>query len=91
LSPSTTRRPEVSSEIDYQRASHLARRLQIALFDLGLDQIVPDGWISPTSDGVAFNLLTLRQADRLVRALEDVALDYEAQGPKAGPGQLRLI
>jgi hypothetical protein len=82
--------PEVGCEIDYELASPLVRRIQIAFFDLGLDRVVPTGWAVPTEGGVAFETLTLKQADQLVRALEDLALDYEGQRPKAGPEQLRL-
>lgn len=55
-------------------AVSLARRLRLAIDDLGLDRIVGTGWVSPCSDGLGFTPLTVRSADRLVRRLEDLAV-----------------
>ena len=71
-----------------QRA--LTRRLNLALFDLGLDEVVPNNWATPTPGGLAFKQLTLRQADRLVRALEDLAADYQPETFTPGPNEPAL-
>jgi hypothetical protein len=52
------------------RAHYLARRLQAALFDLGL--VLPADWITPTVDGLALGNLTFKQADALVIGLEEL-------------------
>jgi hypothetical protein len=74
-----------------QTTSWLARRLRVATLDLGLSEILPDHWDTPTAGGLSFCTLSLRQADRLVRALEDLALDREPVMPAPGPGQLSLF
>lgn len=71
-----------------QRSRSLARRFRAVTVDLRLDGILPDGWLVPSTDGLAFNELPFRQADRLIRALEDLAADYEPESPKPGPNQL---
>ena len=73
------------------QGDHLARRLVRALFDLGLDQVLPGGWVSSSCEGLTFGQLTLRQADRLILVLEDVAAEYEPESPEPGPGQLSLF
>lgn len=83
--------PGVPQAIGLRRADHLVRRLQLVWLDLGLDGVTPDGWARATPDGVVFSPLTPRQADRLIRALEALAADYEPESPKPGPGQLRLF
>jgi hypothetical protein len=77
--------------IGHQRADHLARRFRVVLLDLGLDGTVPNGWVKASTDGLNFSSLTLRQADQLVRALEDLAVNHEAEVPEPGPGQLSLF
>jgi hypothetical protein len=52
---------------------------------------VPGNWVAPTTDSLAFKQLTLRQADRLVRGLEAVAVDYELEKATPGPNQLSLF
>jgi hypothetical protein len=52
------------------RAHYLARRLQVALSDLGL--VRPADWITPTVDGLALSDLTLKQTDALVIGLEEL-------------------
>jgi len=54
-------------------AVSLARRLRLALYDLGVDGIVGSGWVRPCPDGVEFAPLSVRGADRLVQRLEDLA------------------
>jgi|GEM_PF-5706974 len=88
--------PSLISETDtdpvgHQRANCLIKRLRVVLLDLGLDRTVPDGWVEPSIDGLSFSFLTLRQADRLVRALEDLAIDHGPEVPEPGPGQLSLF
>jgi hypothetical protein len=79
-------------------ARSLARRLALALHDLGLDGIVPAGWI--TVDGAAIRLgdLDVPTADDLVWHLEDLAgsvasvVDSTAAARRtAGPGQAALF
>lgn len=80
-------------EIEYQRACLLARRLKIALFDLGFDGVLKD-WISPTSEGLAFKTLTIKQADQFTRVLEDVSRDHTAAKRRSftpHPNQLQLF
>jgi hypothetical protein len=69
----------------------LISRLRVALLDLGLDAVVPVGWVRPTCDGLSFGELTHRQANRLVKAFEDLALEQMADVPEPGPDQLRLF
>jgi hypothetical protein len=66
----------------------LARRLNLVLFGLGLDEVVPNNWVMPTEHGFFFADLSVRQADRLIRALEDMAADYKPETFTAGPDQL---
>ena len=77
--------------IEYRRAEHLSTRLRGVLFDLGLDGTVPPNWAVPTGQGVAFESLTLRQADVLVKALEDLEADCHRPVPEPGPNQLSLF
>lgn len=77
--------------VGYQRAGHLIRRLRVVLADLGLDGTVPGGWASPTSCGVSFRDLTQRQANYLVRTLEDLAVDRAPDLAGPGPDQLSLF
>ena len=77
--------------IGHQRAGHLIRRLRVVLLDLGLDGMVPNDWVEPSIDGLSFSSLSLRQADQLVRALEDLATDYEPEVSTPGPDQLSLF
>jgi hypothetical protein len=75
----------------HQRADHLARRFRVVLLDLGLDGTVPNDWVERSIDGLSFSSLSLRQADQLVRALEDLATDYEPEVSTPGPDQLSLF
>jgi hypothetical protein len=56
-------------------ARSLARRLALALHDLGLDGVVPAGWVSADGASVVFGELDVPAADHLVRHLEDLAAD----------------
>ncbi len=71
-------------------AHYLARRLQMVFNDLGLLPHIPSDWLQPGPDGLSFRPLSVREADKLVLALEDLA-----QGPSPGttvsPDQLRLF
>ena len=77
--------------VGHQRADSLTKRLRVVLLDLGLDGMVPNDWVEPSIDGLSFSFLTLRQADRLVRVLEDLAIDHGPEVPEPGPGQLSLF
>ena len=78
-----------ADQMNTQRA--LARRFNLVLFDLGVDGIVPNNWVMATEDGLAFKQLSLRDADRLVRALEDLAVGCEPDRATPGPNQLSLF
>jgi hypothetical protein len=77
--------------IGHQQADHLIRRLRVALCDLGLDGVVPNDWVDYATGGVSFNNLTHRQADYLIRTLEDLAADQVTEVPEPGPGQLSFF
>jgi hypothetical protein len=89
-------KPSLNSDIQtdavgHQRADQLARRLRVVLLDLGLDGTIPNGWVDYALGGVSFKNLTQRQADYLIRTLEDIAADFEPEVPEPGPGQLSLF
>ena len=79
-------------------ARSLARRLALALHDLGLDVVVPAGWVSVDGAAIGFGDLDVPTADHLVRHLEDLA-DQVAEVMAAqaaarrvgGPGQGALF
>ena len=77
--------------VGHQRADSLTKRLRVVLLDLGLDGVVPNCWVEASIDGLNFSSLTLKQADRLVRALEELAVDHVVEVPEPGPGQLSLF
>jgi hypothetical protein len=56
-------------------ARSLARRLALALHDLGLGGVVPAGWVSADGAAVVLGELDVPAADHLVRHLEDLAAD----------------
>ena len=79
-------------------ARSLARRLALALHDLGLDVVVPAGWVSVDGAAVAFGDLDVPTADHLVCHLEDIAgqvadavVASAAARRIAGPGQVALF
>ena len=69
------------------RAHYLARRLRVALLDLGLDKVLPADWITPTVDGLALGNLTFKQADALVIGLEDLTTARSSATSTPGPDQ----
>ena len=79
------------AEVGYRHSCHLARRLRLVLFDLDLDRVVPGTWASPRSCGLAFEELTLREADRLLQSLEGLSQGRRPRAPRPGPGQGRLF
>src|ERR1035437_6405784 len=74
-----------------QRAGYLIRRLKLVLFDLGLARNIPTDWVVPTGDGLVFGLLTIKQADQLIRTLEDVVTGRPPTSSGPGPGQLSFF
>ena len=79
-------------------ARSLARRLALALHDLGLGGVVPAGWVSVDGSAIVFGELDVPTADHLVRHLEDLAADVAdtlaaqaAARRTAGPGQAGLF
>jgi hypothetical protein len=79
-------------------ARSLARRLAVALHDLGLDIVVPAGWVSVDGATIGFGELDVPTADHLVCHLEDIAAQVAdtvaaqaAARRTAGPGQAALF
>jgi hypothetical protein len=79
-------------------ARSLARRLALALHDLGLDVVVPAGWVSVDGAAIGFGELDVPTADHLVCHLEDLAAEVAeptvavaAARRTAGPGQAALF
>jgi hypothetical protein len=79
-------------------ARSLARRLALALHDLGLVGVVPAGWVSVDGAAIVFGELDVPTADHLVCHLEDLAAEVadstaarEAARRTAGPGQAALF
>ena len=66
-----------------------------ALYDLGLLERLPSNWVTPVCSGWYFSPFTRHQADKLVTALEGLAVvleragqaDYRRAGAFPGPGQ----
>jgi hypothetical protein len=75
----------------HQLAAHLTRRFRVVLLDLGLDGTVPNDWVDYALGGVSFKNLTQRQADYLIRTLEDIAAYCGREVPTPGPDQLSLF
>jgi hypothetical protein len=76
--PPSTSRPApgmrlAEADLGAERAKYLCRRLHLALGDLELADIVGDGWVHAGVGVIHFNGLDLRQAERLVCRLEDIA------------------
>jgi hypothetical protein len=65
------------------RAESLCRRLRLALYDLGLTDVVGGDWISADEEGIDFLPLHLRRADRLACHLEDLARSSPVRDPHA--------
>ena len=79
-------------------ARSLARRLGLVLHDLGLDGVLPSGWVSADGAALVFDALDVPAADRLVRHLEDLAAlladtaaAEAADRRRAGAGQAALF
>lgn len=79
-------------------ARSLARRLALALHDLGFDGVVPAGWVSVDGAAVVFGDLDVPAADHLVGHLEDLAaqcaetMDAQAAAQREpGQGQAALF
>ena len=77
------------------RARFLNRRFNGALNDLGLLERLSSNWVTPVCSGWYFSPFSHHQADKLVVALEDLAVvleragqaDYRSAGAFPGPGQ----
>lgn len=72
-------------------AYHLVRRLNLAFNDLGLLSHLPDHFVKPITDGVAFCALTTKQADRLVLLFETLAIRDRSRKTRTFRGQLKLF
>ena len=62
------------------RARQLRRRLNGALYDLGLIEKVPAAWVTPVCSGWYWSPFTHHQANKLVVALEDLTVVLEKAG-----------
>lgn len=77
--------PAVTSPV----AASLTRRLRLALFDLGLAAVLPEGWAHASGDSIGFDPLPVPVADRLVRRFEDLTRSIEETASLgAGTSQL---
>lgn len=90
-SPDSAITATTPAESTKSSAYYLARRLQAVINDLGLLPHIPSGWLQPCPEGLSFGSLSVRQADRLVQAVEDVAQGYKPRRPSASPNQLSLF
>lgn len=72
-------------------AHYLARRLHVVFHDLDLLEHLPSDWLQPSPDGLSFRPLSVREADKLVLAIEELAQGRLAQRPTVSPNQLRLF
>jgi hypothetical protein len=77
--------------VERTAADYLIRRLNFVLFDLGLVRILPKGWASPTADGIAFEKLSLKQAEVVISILEDVISGRNPASRTPGVGQLQFF
>ena len=71
--------------------AHLARRLHVVFNDLDLLEHLPPDWLQPGADGLSFRQLSVREADKLTLAVEDLAHGYRPRRPSVSPDQLRLF
>jgi hypothetical protein len=81
----------ISSHPELKTSHYLARRLLLAFHDLGLIESVPNGWLQPGPDGLAFGALSVREADKLVLAIEDLANGGRRHVSDPGPNQPTLF
>jgi hypothetical protein len=51
----------------------LCRRLNVAIFDLGLSEVLGRSWVASDAEGVHFANLRTKQADHLANLFEDLA------------------
>jgi hypothetical protein len=72
-------------------AHYLARRLRVVFTDLGLLEHIPSDWLQPGPDGLSFRPLSVREADKLTLAVEELAHDYRPRRPRVSPDQLPLF
>jgi hypothetical protein len=63
-------------------AVSLTRRLRLALIDLGPGVLADDGWAHAERDAIGFDPLSVRQAHRVVRHLEDLAGERQQAGDR---------
>jgi hypothetical protein len=84
-------RPITPQDSTKTTAHYLGRRLHLALHHLGVLQHVPSGWVQVTPGGLSFASLSVREADKFVLAVEDLAQGRLAQRPTVSPDQLRLF
>lgn len=87
--PEKTEIDVLVGDTDLQRAQHLARRLRFVLFDLGLDHKLPS-WFSATEFGLDFAPLNHKDAQLLIKTLEDVVGFRASSVPRSIAGQQRL-
>ena len=83
ITPNTPQDPTKST-------AYLARRLHLALHDLGVLHVPPE-WMQATPESISFRSLSVREADTFVLSLEDVVLARTASEPPVNPDQLRLF
>lgn len=69
-------------------AHYLAHRLHLVFNELGLLPHVPSDWLQPSPDGLGFRPLSVREADKLVLALENLVDGYESPRANVSPDQL---
>ena len=94
--PGETNAPSPANEvprdrIDYQRAHYLARRLRVALFDLGLEGVLPSTGLLRPLDGLALGNLTFKQADALGNRPGRPDHRSLVNTPTPGPDQLSFF
>jgi hypothetical protein len=81
----------IPQRVHLTTCDYLARRLQAVFNDLGLFSHIPSDWLQPGPDGLSFRPLSVREADKLTLAVEDLAQGYRPQRPSVSPDQLPLF
>lgn len=82
-----------AAEVERQGLAARQRRLRRALGDLGLTAVLGRDWAEVSVEGVTFAALGDEAGDRLVRMLEELAIQLEGTGvaaPMDVDGQLEL-
>ena len=82
--------PITQQDSGKRRRYSLARRLHVVFNDLGLLDHVPSGWLQPSPDGLSFASMSVRESDKFVLALEDLA-QGRPPSTTVSPDQLRLF